>query len=964
MITFFSSAFTLTDMSAASVDLMDLQANEGIIEESHAPQMTTFPLPSRISHPEGTSSDPDLMASMAVTADKKTIADVSPESSISQEELDEGDEEEEAEDDDLLEVIPESPKSVDAPETRISSGRIPAFERISEEERGLSSDSASSKGLRDESSTSKPSSASSNDQRTHSPLTRVAGTRPSLHRMTAVEESKIVKLEETAVVKTEIPKTESPVKEVEEKEIDEDEEIVAKDPSIPRQPLVDPRFDDVEDQEKARIREGMQTILQTFAKEAVIVAPEPPPPAKAEPKLETKVEMHQQVRHDKQPKTQKHTMWTLGQISPSKVKPLLPTKPNPERLLPIGPSPRDVISPKPVCFKSYTITKESRKSPGPPTKPTDLPVPSFERLLPIGPSRDRSKSPHSGSIKRLPSPEPTFIQMPLQSSSPMPSSVFLDPLPTDLPPPKPPRLHQSKEREKRDTSEQRHQPKLSEVVIPIDSEPEILSLSIMMEKSLENPPEETSLPPVCKVTAKILEKVPRPVTVVSTPVTEAVVTVVTSSSSMVSSSPSVAVTVTTATPFVPIVVAKTATVVTQASSQAVTVTLPSSGAKEASISFPSSMRESMDGKTIGVKAQVVLASSESLEDKLGVSSKVLSSKKDKKKKAKKKPSQQQQLENKESSSSTSSKEKTVSSAPSKKRDVQESSPTSSVKEREKREGVKTTVSSSGSSPAKSSSSFAVKNKKKKESKSETQTPTESVKESVRRLREGMTTSSSLGMISGEIINQTAEGSAETQTTGGNIISKIPMKTTMMASYSKNGQVSSSTSAVDESGRPGTGRQYKQRRQRKTGGMNFMESQRSLDNKTTCGTTGGVAAGVQRRARKTESTASAASKRSSVSQASLTGESAGQTARVGDSNAAGGATSSMSYYHDDGAIHERCSKCNHVMEEFSEEEIGMCIIILRTYVHRESALAAPILPEMLKLVSRFASYFPYAWQTER
>ena len=544
--------------------------------------------------------------------------------------------------------------------------------------------------------------------------------------------------------------------------------------------------------------------------------------------------------------------------------------------------------------------------------------------------------------------------------------------------------HKSKQR-------QTHQPKMSEVVIPIDSEPESLSLSIMMEKSLERSPEETSLPPVCKVTAKILEKPsrssPGPSTV-SSCLTEVATSVVTSTPSSalpsVTSTPSSTVTVTSV---VPIIVAKTATVVTQASSQAVTVTVPSVSSKS-SISFPpkrssEAVMEFSQTTERGVKAQVVIPSTDSLsqEDKLHSSAKVmLSGKKDKKKKGKKKQPQQQQLEKKESSSSSSSKTQDKTTTKSKAvKDQADTSPTSSVKEREKREekiqekreeGGGKAVSSSASSPGKSSSSFVTKSKKKKESKSEAQTPTESVKESSRIIKAGMTTSSSLGIISSQINNQ-ATGNQEVsldspETGGGNIISKTPLK---MASFTKNGQVSSSTSAVDESGRPGGGRQYKQRRQRKTGGMNFMESQRSLDSKTTCGTTGGVAAGVQRRARKTESSASAASKRSSVSQVSLPGDREGGSGGAGRGpgeghTTTGGATSSMSYYHDDGAIHERCLRCNHVLEEFSEEEIGMCIVILRTYVHRESALAAPILPEMLKLVSRFASYFPYAWQTER
>lgn len=64
------------------------------------------------------------------------------------------------------------------------------------------------------------------------------------------------------------------------------------------------------------------------------------------------------------------------------------------------------------------------------------------------------------------------------------------------------------------------------------------------------------------------------------------------------------------------------------------------------------------------------------------------------------------------------------------------------------------------------------------------------------------------------------------------------------------------------------------------------------------------------------------------------------------------------------VYERCSRCGNVLEQFSEEEIGMCIIILGTYVHREPSLAAPILPEVLKLVSKFAGHTVFNWQNER
>lgn len=44
---------------------------------------------------------------------------------------------------------------------------------------------------------------------------------------------------------------------------------------------------------------------------------------------------------------------------------------------------------------------------------------------------------------------------------------------------------------------------------------------------------------------------------------------------------------------------------------------------------------------------------------------------------------------------------------------------------------------------------------------------------------------------------------------------------------------------------------------------------------------------------------------------------------------------------------RCSKCNAPFEEFAEEELGLCIVILSTFIHREPSLAASMLPEILR-----------------
>lgn len=40
-----------------------------------------------------------------------------------------------------------------------------------------------------------------------------------------------------------------------------------------------------------------------------------------------------------------------------------------------------------------------------------------------------------------------------------------------------------------------------------------------------------------------------------------------------------------------------------------------------------------------------------------------------------------------------------------------------------------------------------------------------------------------------------------------------------------------------------------------------------------------------------------------------------------------------------------------MEQYSDEELGLCVIALATFVHREPAAAAAVLPALLHAVSR-------------
>ncbi|RZB38818.1 unc-79 -like [Asbolus verrucosus] len=66
---------------------------------------------------------------------------------------------------------------------------------------------------------------------------------------------------------------------------------------------------------------------------------------------------------------------------------------------------------------------------------------------------------------------------------------------------------------------------------------------------------------------------------------------------------------------------------------------------------------------------------------------------------------------------------------------------------------------------------------------------------------------------------------------------------------------------------------------------------------------------------------------------------------------------------DECVNERCSECGTVKEEYSDEEIGLCIVTLGTFIHREPALAAPLLPDILSIVAKVATNAMYPWQSE-
>lgn len=52
------------------------------------------------------------------------------------------------------------------------------------------------------------------------------------------------------------------------------------------------------------------------------------------------------------------------------------------------------------------------------------------------------------------------------------------------------------------------------------------------------------------------------------------------------------------------------------------------------------------------------------------------------------------------------------------------------------------------------------------------------------------------------------------------------------------------------------------------------------------------------------------------------------------------------------ILNRCSDCGTRKEEYSDDEIGLCIVLLGTFVHRAPSVAACLLPEILTVLAKY------------
>jgi len=93
------------------------------------------------------------------------------------------------------------------------------------------------------------------------------------------------------------------------------------------------------------------------------------------------------------------------------------------------------------------------------------------------------------------------------------------------------------------------------------------------------------------------------------------------------------------------------------------------------------------------------------------------------------------------------------------------------------------------------------------------------------------------------------------------------------------------------------------------------------------------------------------------QRSVAGSAATTTAANGNGNNSSG-SHSTDYF-----LVDHCPHCNAVIESYDEDTISLSIVCLATFIHREPALAAPLLLDIIKSVTTIASSSPYPWQSE-
>ncbi|VVC24664.1 Hypothetical protein CINCED_3A004663 [Cinara cedri] len=64
-----------------------------------------------------------------------------------------------------------------------------------------------------------------------------------------------------------------------------------------------------------------------------------------------------------------------------------------------------------------------------------------------------------------------------------------------------------------------------------------------------------------------------------------------------------------------------------------------------------------------------------------------------------------------------------------------------------------------------------------------------------------------------------------------------------------------------------------------------------------------------------------------------------------------------------SVQERCSDCGTRKEEYSDDEIGLCVVLLGTFVHRAPSVAACLLPKILIVLAKCHSKPTFLWQKD-
>uniref|UniRef100_A0A6G1SHJ9 Protein unc-79 n=1 Tax=Aceria tosichella TaxID=561515 RepID=A0A6G1SHJ9_9ACAR len=81
-------------------------------------------------------------------------------------------------------------------------------------------------------------------------------------------------------------------------------------------------------------------------------------------------------------------------------------------------------------------------------------------------------------------------------------------------------------------------------------------------------------------------------------------------------------------------------------------------------------------------------------------------------------------------------------------------------------------------------------------------------------------------------------------------------------------------------------------------------------------------------------------------------------------AAGGSGNNQPGFSSPSLLNEQLAQLNRhsFVQEFSDKDLSMCLVILETFIHHEPSMAAQMLPNILRLVARYSSSSFESWQS--